>query len=274
MILLVATCAKYADVMPYFVQFLDKYWQTKFKKVIINCPLSLAGYEQVQLDQDYGWTANILRYLELSGVKDNLLIVHEDYILLNKLDDKRLMSIDEDVKDKIGYIRLIRYSDNAHGKGQGWKWPSKEPYNDKYNYADREYFYVKRGDWYRTRLPVSHQPAIWNNNFVRSFFQPHWSPWQQEVLGSREFMRDGTIGGKKCDYEFLTLKDDYFMYCNAVRDGKYSKEFISLLKRQKLPTPRKRDITKNYADLNPANRREIDLRQTNGTYPKEKYANQ
>ena len=267
MIILIATCKHYVDIIPYFADFLNKNWQTKFRKVLINCPLEFTGYDSINLEQDYGWTKNILTFIDQYHIDENLLLLHDDYILTNRIDDARIAEADKDTCGKIGYIRLIRYSDNAWNEGHGWKWPSYQPYNDKYNFADRAYD-LQPGDWYETRLIFSHQPAIWNINFVKEFFCPDRSPWQQEVLGSREFMRDGTIAGKKCDYEFLTLKDDYFMYCNAVRDGKYSADFFSLLAEHGIKCPTIRESAGKFNELCWDARNEILQRQTDGSYPK------
>ena len=260
-----------------FCPFPQKNWPvSRYRRILINSHSDFEGFENYRLDKDYGFTGNILKLIENENIKENILLLLDDYILLNNIEDSLISRYDADIKGSIACIRLIRYSDNQHGEAQGWKWPSCIAYDESYNYAYHELDYHSRirrnanlrnvlpmllsvvmwriirkvgvmrfnrylpnrlvsccwnymnedsRGWWSTGLPVSLQPTIWNIDFIKKHFQSYWSPWQQEVVGSRELMQRGTIGGFRCDYIFLTLQNDYWLYCNAVRDGKFSQNF-------------------------------------------------
>jgi hypothetical protein len=270
MIIVVPTCSSYADILRPFVYFLNKNWpDCPYRRVFINAAEDFDGYENFRTP-DKGWTANLLEFLTKEDIRENVLLLLDDYLLIEPIDADVITHADGSVRDKIGYVRLIPYSDNDFNSGQGWMWPSHLSYDEHYNIADVDCNSPKK----LTRLPISLQPAIWSSSFIRNYFNPSWSPWQQEVLASRELCLSGTILGKPCDYTLLTTKRFIFNYVNGIRDGKYSPEFVTLINSTPdlHPFAFSRDTAIPHKLLQPEQRRLLLARQTDGTYPNERYA--
>jgi len=213
--------------------------------------------------------ANLLEFIRKENVEENILLLHDDYVLTEPVCNADVAKAEERVADKIGYVRLIPYSDNEFNSGQGWKWPSKVSFDSHFNLADID----RNAPNKITRLPISHQPAIWNSAFIKAFFNPAWSPWQQEVLASREYCANGTIGGIPCDYQFLTTRNFVYAYVNGVRDGKYSREFVELVEHtpELQPFHFVRDVAIPVEELGEQRFKTLLSRQTDGTYPRERY---
>jgi hypothetical protein len=270
MIVVIPTCPSYADIARPFVHFLNRNWpHCPYRRVFINGPDHYPGYDNYRTATDRGWTANLLEFLEKEDVRENICLLMDDYMLVEPVSPAVVSQADASISSKVGYIRLIPYSDNDFNSGQGWMWPSHVPYDDHYNIADIDRHSPKK----LTRLPISLQPAIWNSTFIRTYFNPDWSPWQQEVLASRELCKSGTILGKSCDYVLLTTKTFAFTYVNAIRDGKYSPEFVALINAtaELHPFAFTRDVAIPHKLLNPDQKRALLARQTDGTYPHERY---
>jgi len=271
MTIIVPTCAAYADILTPFVHFFEKFWpDCPYRKILINSPNDYRGFENFRTQSDLGWIANVLFLMETQGVSGNVLLLLDDYLLTQRISNEEIERADRFVQDDVGYIRLLPFSDNAYNSGLGWLWPSQLSYNQWYNLADLDRNSPKK----LTRLPISLQPAIWNGEFVRRFFNPNWSPWQLEVLGSREYCAHGTLNGVPCNHLFLTTKQPVYSYVNGVRDGKYSREFVDLIKAtpELQPFNFVRDVAIPFEKLAEQRRRELKSRQTDGSYPKARYA--
>jgi hypothetical protein len=269
MIIVVPTCPAYGDVLPAFAHFFARNWPNcPYRRVLINPAEDCDGFDSFYTP-DRGWIANLLAFLEMEDVRENVLLLLDDYLLVEPIDEEVVAHADTFVREKIGYVRLLPYSDNDFNSGQGWMWPSQCEYNERYNIADRDPHSPKK----LTRLPISLQPAIWNSAFVRTYFNPDWSPWQQEVLASRELCWSGSIRGIPCDYLLLTTKTMEFHYVNAVRDGKYSPQFVELINAtpELRPFAFARDIAIPHRELKPEQKRVLLARQTDGSYPIERY---
>jgi hypothetical protein len=267
MIIIIPTCYEYYDIIKPFGYFFNKFWNDcKYRKIFINSSINIDGFENYQTE-DLGWTANLIKFIENENINENILLLLDDYILQQEILSQDIEKIDKDITEKIGYIRLIPYSDNEYNNGMGWKNKSQNSYNECYNYAAIDKLSKK------TKLPISLQPAIWNINFIKTYFNKDFSPWQQEVLASREFCKNGTIKGIPCNSIFLTTKDFVYLYCNAIRDGKYSKEFIDLINNTKDLQPFNfvRDIAIFPSKIDKKLKKQLDLRQTDGTYPEKRY---
>jgi hypothetical protein len=268
MIVLVPSCLGYSDIIKPFFYFFKKRWpDCPYRVFLINSSFSFPGVTSVN-HEDHGWIGNVLKFISDNNVTDNILLLLDDYMLLNPIDSRLVARCDEFMKsnEKIGYVRVIKFADNEYNTGYGWQWPGFVSYNDDYFVADVDIEYQKPGHRGLTRLPISLQPCLWNVEFIKKHFNPNWSPWQQEVLGSRELCSDGTVNGVKCDQLMLTTKDDWFLYCNAVRDGKYSSEFIDLIR----STPGFEDfrIRREIAGTpTPKEFDQLNARQVDGTYP-------
>lgn len=270
MLIVVPTCAAYGDILGPFVHFFNKFWQDcPYRKIFINSPHEYHGFENFRTRKDLGWIANLLEFTRSENVGENILLLLDDYLLCKPVSTPEIADVDRSLQGKIGYIRLIPYSDNDFNSGQGWMWPSKVPYNEKYNFVDID----RDSPQKLTRLPISLQPAIWSVEFIKTHFDPEWSPWQQEVLGSREFCWHGSIRGISCDYLFLTTRTCAYLYVNGIRDGKFSPEFVQLLEQtpELQPFPLTRDVAIPVDKLEKARYRELIARQTDGTYPKTRY---
>lgn len=271
MIIVVPTCESYGDMLVPFVHFLAKHWQPcPYRKVFINSPREFPGFENFRTQRDAGWTANLIEFLEGTDVRENVCLLLDDYLLVEPIDVAAVARADAFVRDKVGYVRLMPYSDNDFNSGQGWMWPSQVAYNEWYNVADMDRNSPKK----LTRLPISFQPAIWSSTFIRTYFNPEWSPWQQEVLASRELCKTDSIRGIPCDYAFLTTKTVEYTYVNGVRDGKYSREFVDLINRTPELQPFRyvRDVAIPHEQLTPEQKKDLLARQTDGTYPQQHYA--
>ena len=126
MIILIPTCQEYADILKAFVYFFKVNWEDcSYRKIFINSPHDYEGFENYRTNQDLGWTANILDFLTTEHIDDNILLLHDDYLLIKHVASVEIARIDSAIHSKIGYIRLTPYSDNEYNSGFGWKWPSK-----------------------------------------------------------------------------------------------------------------------------------------------------
>lgn len=271
MIIVIPTCPAYSDVLKVFMFFLKRNWANcKFNIFTINAIDRFPSITNFNTP-DEGWVANLLKFIHNKGITENILILLDDYLLMKPIINEEIENINASITDRIGYIRLTPFSNNAYNEGYGWVEKSSKFYSKHYLEA-----YVNRNpQTKRSGLAISLQPAIWSIDFVRTYFNPSWSPWQQEVIGSSELARQNTVGGLRCSYRLLTTKRTVYQYLNAIRDGKYAQEFEALVKR----TPELhdfafiRDVAKKYTDLSPAETREILRRQNDGTYPSERYVN-
>lgn len=260
MIILIPTCLKYSDIVPIFVDYFNRFWpDCPYEKILINSDVAQPGFQNWNVE-DRGWTANLLAFLATTKTQENIVLLLDDYILTTPIQTRDIRFLDQQRTNEIAYVRLIPYSDNSYGEGYGWRHPGKEHYNELLNYADIS-------EW--KRLPVSLQPAIWSPDFIKSYFRPDWSPWQMEVLGSKEYCKYGTINGKSCNWTFLCVKKEIYSYCNAVRDGKYSEQFVDLLEKDGVPFCfTRRPISPPCSKLTSKEVKELKQRQVNGTYPK------
>jgi hypothetical protein len=270
MIIVIPTCPKYADILHPFSYCFKKHWpDCKYRKILINPGRFLEGFETFSTERDYGWVGNLLKFITSAGITENILLLLDDYLLMRDINEASIDRVNSFCVDNVGFIRLTPYSNNKFNLGYGWRSPSNTSYNEFYNYSNLLGLEGAKSPG----LSLSLQPTIWSALFILRHFNPNFSPWQQEVLASRELNETGFINGLKCDKLLLTTKDVEFYYLNAIRDGKYSPEFAELARKWPLmgPVPWCRDTAIPFGNLIPMQKRSLYSRQEDGTYPVGRY---
>jgi hypothetical protein len=266
MIVVVPSCAHYDDVLTAFFHCFDRFWpDCPFARYVLNGRCTAEGWVSVNTAPDLGWAESLVRFITEFRIRENLLLLFDDCILLSPIDTSALRHLDGQLSSDVASIRLSPYAVDDNHAGFGWSGSAVFSNSDK------------RGAFYATRevaqRVVSLRPAIWNSRFIVKHFDPRWSPWQQEMLGTEELREFETLNGFACEHRFLAMVAIHLFYLNAVQDGKYSPEFIEFVARtvDLRPFPWRRDVARPRDLLGRSELHRLYRRQRDGYYPSPRY---
>lgn len=189
---LVATCDIYSRLWPNFLTCFNRYWEPPTDILFVGEMLTVPNYPTHTPGLCIPWGTRMLGALE--NCAENVFFILEDYYLAEKLHIERIE----------GYLDAVE----RHNMNRLQISP-----------LDRGYDYQHYGEGvggYKEILPAGHyviscQPSIWKREWLQKTIQPHYSPWDFEILGSRELAKQETR-----TYIAEVEKPIYF---NAVRRG-------------------------------------------------------
>lgn len=169
------TCDKNADVLPYFFYFYKKYWPEFDDAIFINIeskrdissPFECV-YPQKEYNWDDPWSGRLFDCLKQISTEYVLLIMDDffltDYVDQNEID--RCLTIMDNNPD----IACFNFA------------YSNSPFDRKE--FDR-YVLVNKKAPFRMNL----QTCLWRKNRLEKFIRKHENPWQFEIWGSRRIRR-------------------------------------------------------------------------------------
>ena len=169
------TCDKNADVLPYFFMFFKKFWPTFDDEIFINIESIrnikapyLLQYPLKTYEWDAPWSERLYDCLEQVKTKYVLLIM-DDFFLTDYVDEQEIDHCLEIMK-KQNEIACFNFAF------------SNSPYTKKE--FDR-YVLVDKKAPFRMNL----QTALWNKNHLEKYIRKHENPWQFEIWGSKRIRR-------------------------------------------------------------------------------------
>lgn len=207
--LLVASCDKYKPLWDNFFTLLDRYWKIPCDKVFIGETVAPNRADfKVCLPGDKEWGERVLEGLELVNT-DYVLFLLEDYYLHYEYDEA-FMRVYIDFCNLMNIDRLqISPSGNQEYLQDGYSLKRFHP---------------------MSQYLISMQPSLWRVGFLKRVLRKDYSPWDFELQGTRELIKQG--GGKNIFID-TSVPDVYF---NAVRRGmKRNKGLEEFLKQENLP---------------------------------------
>jgi hypothetical protein len=164
--ILIVSCDKYSDIWDIFFKLFFYHWED------CNYPIYLGSnsvqfpderINNISVGADISWGSN-LRSMLTQIRENNIILLLEDFLLLEKVDSERIKVLEEIlVNKKIGCLRLT---------------PNPPPTKKMRKYPGLGE--VLKGDFYR----ISAQAAIWNKDFLSKLSQPSFSAWDFEVDGT------------------------------------------------------------------------------------------
>lgn len=189
------TCDQYAPIIPKWLMFFYRHWTLPHRITILgvtrgtlSVPTALRDKPVTALysGRDYGWAANLLRYLAVMG-DEPFMMMMDDHIMF-ECNDTLIQSAHEIIqRPDVGCVRLV-------------PWPRPTlPYDaDGFGEVDKSQEYA-----------ISLQASFWKPQTLRDILDPEWSPWQIELEGSERARTYDKrfIGCKTCAVDYK----DYFM---------------------------------------------------------------
>ena len=205
---LVATCDLYSKLWPNFLTCFNKYWEPSTNVLFVGETLVVPNYPTYIPGLCIPWGARMLGALE--NCAENVFFIFEDYYLAEKLHIERIQKY----LDAVEKHNMNRLQISPLDKGYNYQ---------HYGEGISEYKEILTTGNYI----ISCQPSIWKREWLKKTIQPHYSPWDFEIVGSRKLVNQETR-----TYITEVKKPIYF---NAVRRGfRKSKGWEEFRKREKL----------------------------------------
>ncbi len=214
--ILVPSCDKYSEVWHPFFTFLFQQWPS-LNGPNSHVPIVLVGNKRTYDDprvrtiltgEDISWSDNILKALGKVKTK-YVLIILEDFFLSEPVDEKRLWTLYESMKNEgVGYTQVAAVGVEIFKKGKPHK--------------------TLKGVRHKARFGIyrpSLEAAIWRKDNLEWLVRPGESAWDFEVRGNErsQGMRE----------PFLTVVEDAPMkYINAVDKGWWKDHAFNYVKKQ------------------------------------------
>lgn len=180
----VSTCNGYDVLLKPFYHLFNKFWDTEQKVTILGYrtpPFELPdnfnfvsmGERQVSASH---WSTDLRNFF--NSIDDEYFIYTvEDSFLLNPIDRKIMQSLADCVSTSTGRIAL-----NGHY--------TNKPRNHWNVIRDEGYY--KIGEFSQIgEYRVSALWSIWSKKYMLKYLQPNRTPWEAELIGSREAKNDG-----------------------------------------------------------------------------------
>jgi hypothetical protein len=167
---------KGAWIWPTWERWFLKYWQAQdFITPLFlgetSTPSTIGIEKMITGPVPYGeGLINALQKIQTRYV----ILTHEDYFITGLIQWEVLREI-EQVMDQ-NSLSLVKCCGNWSGHISE-EYPMQQI--DLIVNGQRLWLYNNR-----SKYTLSHQPSVWNKNFLLSTLQPHWSPWQHELDGS------------------------------------------------------------------------------------------
>lgn len=173
--LMILTCDKNMDIMPYFFYFFEKFWSSYKRTIFINTEAIRSidtnyecMYPQKTYKWDDPWSGRLYDCLKQVST-DYVLLIMDDFFLTDYVDVhevNRCLNIMEEQRD-ISCFNFA-FSNSSYERKE----------------FDR-YVLVNRNAPFRMNL----QTALWRKESLEKYIRKHENPWQFEIWGSKRIRR-------------------------------------------------------------------------------------
>lgn len=216
--LMVLTCDKNMDIMPFFFKFFGMSWPNYNGEIFINTESVRhmeAPYPCIFPHKTYRWDDPWSgRLYDCLGQinTEYVLFIMDDFFLTEQVDEEEINRC-VSIMDKNSDIACINFAF------------SNSPYISK---AYDRYVLVDKKAPFRMNL----QTAIWRTSSIKKFIRKHENPWQFEIWGSKRIRRY-----REKIYHLDKDAKKVFTYPvgGVLADGKWrTEESVELLKRNEI----------------------------------------
>lgn len=210
---LVSSCDKYSDLLPYFTHQFDKYWACKneYQKYIYTESVVLEHPDYIPiLTNESNWTNSLLIALERIKT-DYVFIILDDFFLIREF-----------------YSDSIKFALDLMIRGNYDKYIYHYPHSAFHNSLDptelgKNVYRMKQNSEYTMTL----QPSIWNVSFLKKCLKVGESPWQFEIDGTRRV--NGSI-----EHKILMEIIPHGYHREAMQKGVYTQDYYIILQQENL----------------------------------------
>lgn len=213
---LILTCDKNMDVMPYFFEFFEKYWPTFNSDIFVDTESIRkidtkykCNFPNKKYRWDDPWSGRLKDCLEQID-SEFVLIIMDDFFFTDYVDEKEINRC----------VQLMNQNKDIACFNFAY---SNSPY-DKKEYE--RYVLVNKKAPFRMNL----QTALWRKATLIKYIRRHENPWQFEIWGSKRIRRY-----KERIYHLDKGAKKIFTYPvgGVLADGKWrTNESVDLLKRE------------------------------------------
>lgn len=188
---LVVTCDAYLSLVPNFIKLYSKYIEPTLPIIFVGENLAVEGVNWV-LPGSRSWGARVIDGLDQIHT-EYVFFLLEDYYLSQRLSTDYLEF-------------LIKFMDREKANKVML---STIPPEANYKYSGTVDTIKKVSDF--SEWLASVQPSIWRVSHLRKMLKPEYSPWDTEILGSKDLL------GK--DVRHYAVKLDEPIYFNVAGKG-------------------------------------------------------
>lgn len=172
---MVLSCDKNADILPYFFQFFRESWKDFDDEIFVNIESVreidssfVCRYPTRVYQWDDPWSARFLDCLK-EVQKEYVLVLLDDFFLTSEVDEEEIDKCVERM-EKDPSIACFNFD------------YSKSPYISQ---EFERYVLVDKKAPFRMNL----QAALWRKTTLQRFMRKHENPWQFEIWGSKRIRR-------------------------------------------------------------------------------------
>ena len=198
---LIVSCDRYKDMWPLCTSMIRRFWPDCPHSIYLmsNKPAQIAGFHNLAIGPDFGWSANLRVALERLP-QDYVLLFLEDLILERAVDTAKVGVLFDWFRQAKG--NCLRMNPNP---------PADLPLNDSVGVA-------VSGGMYRTSTVMT----LWRRSILLDLLDPKETAWEFEICGSER---------SDCYDGFYAAHVATFSVINTVARGKWTRRAIRRVRR-------------------------------------------